>query len=816
MPSPLSSEPVVDKLYGTPDEYGYVMRDLLENAPVGLAFVDANYRYVVANESIAAPEKMPLAAHIGLKVQDVVPDLWPKLEPIFDRVLAGEPVLSVDLRGDARGSRKRRWLTSFHPVKKDGLVIGIEVMGDDITDLRQTESDLRSSNHLYAMLAQAIHEISNSDSGAELFQQVVQISVNEGRFKFASVTVVRNGAIRVLTTAGEADGFFHEQQERGTMASLDPASAWSRGPTGQAFMNRETTVFNEISSELAYPEWREAVARLNIGSGAAFPIREGGAVVAVLTLFAEEPHCFEDGMLATLNDITPLISHAMDRFALERQGRSDESGLLLRDRALQAATQGAVIVDAIAEGQPIIYATPAFELLTGYRSEEIAGQNCRVLQGPGTDPDAIESIRAALAAGEGCSVELLNYRKNGEPFWNDLTISPILSDEGVITHFVGVQTDVTERHSLERQVRQVQKMEAVGQLAGGVAHDFNNILTVIRGEASLAMGDDISLVTQQHIKQVDIAAQHATELTHQLLAFSRQQVLKPEPTDINKVVGQTASLVARLIGDNIELHESLGPELDAVLVDPGQLQQVIINLAINARDAMAGGGAINFRTTAVDGYVMLEVSDDGCGMDEAMQAIAFDPFFTTKDEGTGLGLATVYGIVKQSGGHISIRSELDVGTTFAVYLPTTSEPVAAEEMPPSKFKSLEGTETILHVEDSPMIRPMISRMLGRHGYEILSAANANEAEAIVADHGGHIDMLLTDIVMPGLNGRELAENLHEDNPDLTVLFTSGYPSDTVVRQGVAESEVNFIQKPFIAADLLPLVRSLLDEGKKAA
>lgn len=806
----------MDKLYGTPEEYGDTMRDLMENAPVGLAFVDSNFRYVVANESIAAPQEMPLAAHIGLRVQDVVPDLWPKLEPIFDRVLLGEAVLNVDLRARSQESRRRKWLSSFYPVEKDGKIIGIEVMADDITDLRQTESALRSSIYLYAMLAQAIHEISNSDSGSELFQQISQIAVTEGRFKFASVTVVRNGAIRVLTTAGEPNGYFHEQQERGTMASLDVRSQWSRGPTGQAFINGETTVFNEIEAELDCPVWREAVDRLGIKSGAAFPIRASGEVVAVLTLYSEESHYFEDGLLATLDDITPLLSHAMDRFALARQSKSDESGLLLRDRALRAATQGAVIIDALAKGQPIIYATPAFELLTGYRTEEVAGQNCRLLQGPGTDPDAINTIRAAVAAGEGCSVEILNYRKNGESFWNDLTISPIFADDGVLTHFVGVQTDVTERHTLERQVRQVQKMEAVGQLAGGVAHDFNNILTVIRGEASLAMSDDISFLTKQHIRQVDIAAQHATELTHQLLAFSRQQVLKPEPTDVNRVVSETAKLVARLIGDNIELHENLGSELDAVLVDPGQLQQVIINLAINARDAMSAGGTISFRTTPVDHFVMLEVTDDGCGMDEDMQAIAFDPFVTTKTEGTGLGLATVYGIVKQSGGHISIRSEVDIGTTFAVFLPTTGAPIPSAILAPVQLKSLDGNETILHVEDSAMIRPLISRMLGRHGYEILSAANAEEAEAVAASHRGHIDMLLTDIVMPGLNGRELAENLHEDNPELTVLFTSGYPSETVVGQGVAESEVNFIQKPFIAEDLLPLVRSLLDEGKQAA
>lgn len=817
----------MDTSRASPEEYVQVMRDLMAHAPIGLAFVDPELRYVVADDSIAALTEMSAEAHVGRRVQDVVPELWPVLEPIFKRALAGETILNVDIGADLPGPIPRRKLISFYPVNRGDQLIGIEVVADDLTDLRDTQSALASRNHLYMMLKHATQAISTSRTREELFQRICEIAVMEGGVELAWVAALSDGKIVTGAKFGNDDGVFDEIQARVTLASLDPDSMWSLGPTGQAFVNGKTTVFNRLAAELDSPSWQSAVDRLHLGSGASFPIYERGEVAAVLSLYAAEPDCFLGGLLETLEEINILLSHAMDRFALERQGKRVEHDLLLRDRALQASTQGAVIVDVRADGQPIIYATPAFELLTGYSTEEILGQNCRVLQGVGTDADTVKLIGAALSGGQECSVEILNYRKSGEPFWNELTVSPLFGDDGTLTHYIGVQSDVTERHALERKARQAQKMEAVGQLAGGVAHDFNNILTVIRGEASLALSDDLSLVSQQHIKQVDLAAQHAAELTHQLLAFSRQQVLKPEPTDLNSVVDKTLALVTRLIGDDIQLQASLEPELESVLVDPGQLQQVIINLAINARDAMTDGGAIRFRTTPCvieEGYildepmpfVLLEISDDGCGMDEQMQIKVFEPFFTTKDEGTGLGLATVYGIVKQSGGHVSIRSEVGQGTTFMVYLPTTPEAIADQDEKPRHVDTLDGSETILHVEDSDMIRPLISRMLGGHGYEILSAANAMEAQEIAATHKGKIDLLLTDIVMPGINGRELAENLHEEHPNLTVLFTSGYPADTVVRQGIAEDEVNFIQKPFVAADLLPLVRSLLDDGSQGA
>jgi two-component system cell cycle sensor histidine kinase/response regulator CckA len=370
-------------------------------------------------------------------------------------------------------------------------------------------------------------------------------------------------------------------------------------------------------------------------------------------------------------------------------------------------------------------------------------------------------------------------------------------------------------------------MEAVGQLAGGVAHDFNNALTAIRGSVDLALGEVKLESAREDLRQIDKAAEHAANLTRQLLAFSRQQVLQPQSTDLNQVVTEITALITRIIGDNIDLHEDLSPSLDTVLVDRAQLQQVIINLAINARDAMPDGGIIEIKTSNCEldesyvtnglvaeagDYAMIEISDNGSGMDEQTQAKVFDPFYTTKSEGTGLGLATVYGIVSQTGGYIALDSEPNIGTTFKVYLPTTEREVAPARADRSAAAgSSDGSETILHVEDSEMLRPLVKRTLGRRGYNVLSAANAEEAIEIAKTEEGKIDLVLTDIVMPGLNGRELADILLPLYPNLRVLFTSGYPADVVIREGIAEDEVHFIEKPFLAKDLVAKVRSILDE-----
>jgi signal transduction histidine kinase/CheY-like chemotaxis protein len=384
-----------------------------------------------------------------------------------------------------------------------------------------------------------------------------------------------------------------------------------------------------------------------------------------------------------------------------------------------------------------------------------------------------------------------------------------------------------EKEQLESQLRQSQKMEAIGSLAGGIAHDFNNLLTVIRGYTSVVMEQNVDESLDEGLQHIDDAAGRAAELTRQLLAFSRRQVLRPETTSLNEVVADTLKLLARLIGMDIEITTDLEPALPSIVVDRGQVGQVILNLAVNAREAMPDGGRLLIRTTNVSldeayvskhvdivpgTYALLQITDTGVGMDEATRSRIFDPFFTTKPEGTGLGLATVYGIVRQSGGYVFLYSEPGLGTTFKIYFPL--EATVPVDLPkPAVPLSLRGSESILLVEDDAAIRPLAIGILEGYGYSVLPAADGREATEIAGAEAGSIDLLLTDIVMPGINGRELADTLCMAYPALKVVFTSGYPADATVRNGLRETNVAFIEKPYLPAELARIVRTVLDSPK---
>jgi two-component system, cell cycle sensor histidine kinase and response regulator CckA len=369
-------------------------------------------------------------------------------------------------------------------------------------------------------------------------------------------------------------------------------------------------------------------------------------------------------------------------------------------------------------------------------------------------------------------------------------------------------------------------MDAIGSLAGGIAHDFNNILMVIRACGALLLKRLEDEGLRADVMQIDSAAQRAAELTHQLLAFSRQQVLRPETTSLNAVVEETLVLLDRLIGEDIEIVCALDPRLEPTIVDRTQLSQVIMNLAVNARDAMPDGGLITIHTANVildeiyttehpdvdpGSYVLLQVTDSGEGMDEDTRGRVFDPFYTTKKAGTGLGLATVYGIVKQSGGFIWLYSEPEMGTTFKLYFPRVSATVEAEAPPGSgAMETLEGEETILLVEDEEEVRPLIAKALRSYGYRVLEASNGAQALDLAESEEAMIDMLLSDVVMPGMNGRELSERLLSEWPTMKVLFTSGYPADTIIRHGIAHATTAYLEKPYLPDELARKVREVLD------
>ncbi|MEO5819751.1 MAG: PAS domain S-box protein [Vicinamibacteraceae bacterium] len=508
------------------------------------------------------------------------------------------------------------------------------------------------------------------------------------------------------------------------------------------------------------------------------------------------------------------------RKRMEREAR-------LRERAIAAVSQGILITDALAPDQPIVYASPGFTAITGYSADEAMGRNCRFLQGPDSEPAAIGMVREAVARGGGCVVELLNYRKDGTTFWNNVSISPVKDDDGTVTNFVGVQTDVTVRRNLEAQYRQAQKMEAIGRLAGGVAHDFNNLLTVILSHAEL-LGEDLKPDDPlgAGLKEIGDAALRATELTRQLLAFSRQQVLETRVLNLNVVLAGLDRMLRRLLGADVEITLLPAAGLGNVVGDQGQIEQIVMNLAVNARDAMRRGGLLTIETANVEldleyarvhhevpagSYVLMAVSDNGIGIDRDTLPRIFEPFFTTKAEGkgTGLGLATVFGIVKQSGGHIFVYSEPGAGTTFKIYLPRVraAADLPSPLLPPAGSAGAGGT--ILLVEDEQQLRALATAILRRNGYVVLDAANGGEALLVCEQHGGNIDLLLTDVVLPRMSGRQLAERLAPLRPAMAVLYMSGYADDAVLQHGILESREAFLAKPFTPNTLTRRVAEVL-------
>jgi two-component system, cell cycle sensor histidine kinase and response regulator CckA len=418
-------------------------------------------------------------------------------------------------------------------------------------------------------------------------------------------------------------------------------------------------------------------------------------------------------------------------------------------------------------------------------------------------------------------------RGDGSDVWGQLAASLVL-DAGRRPRFViAMVEDLSERMELEEQLRHSQRMEAVGQLAGGVAHDFNNLLTIIAGRTRFALrelGPDDGRL-RSDLEEIAVAAERAAELTHQLLAYSRRQVLQPRVIDLNAVVAEMERMLGRLIGEHIQIELDLEPELGHVRADRGQLEQVIANLAVNARDAMEAGGRLEIRTANVEldepdaashgPHVMLSVRDTGRGMDEAVRSRVFEPFFTTKDpgKGTGLGLSTVYGIIAQSGGHITVESEPGSGAAFVVYLPLAEGEIAKQPEPTPGTGGLAGSETVLLAEDDDGVRALAELMLTRHGYRVLAARGGLEAIAVAERHEEPIDLLLTDVVMPKLSGPQLADALTTVQPGIRVVFMSGYADAAMLPDG-ASSPV--VPKPFTEEVLVRLVREELDRSRARA
>jgi two-component system, cell cycle sensor histidine kinase and response regulator CckA len=593
------------------------------------------------------------------------------------------------------------------------------------------------------------------------------------------------------------------------------------GLAGSAWATRKPVWSLDLAKDEAVPNAKPSEPT-ELRGLLAVPIWLNNEVVGALQFLAHEMSEPDEDLLTVLTTAAKQLGQFIERKLAEESLRTSEA----RYRALVELCPDAIFIRQ--EGRIVFINSAATKLLGAENPEQIVGGEMLDL----VHEDYHSSVKERM--------KQLSDSAQPLPFVEEkflrLDGSAVPVEVGAVPFvFAGkpavqvIARDLTLRKSLEAQIRQAQKMDAIGTLAGGVAHDFNNILTVISGYsevllARLAPDDPL----RAPVEQIHKAGARAASLTRQLLVFSRKQVVEPKILDLNAIVKDTEKMLKRLIGEDISLTAVLDPKLGRIKADAGQIDQVLMNLAANARDAMPRGGKLTIETAKVQfdaeyasahpevrpgPYILLAVSDDGFGIDSATLSHLFEPFFTTKGlaRGTGLGLATVYGIVKESGGHISVYSEVGSGTSFKVYFPRVDEEVALTETPkPEAPETKDGKETVLLVEDEEDVRTFTRHLLHSFGYKVLDASDGVEAMRVSEQHQEPIPLLISDVIMPRMGGRQLAENLKSIRPDLKVLFISGYTDDAIVRHGVLQSDVAFLQKPFTPTALASKVREVLE------
>jgi PAS domain S-box-containing protein len=550
------------------------------------------------------------------------------------------------------------------------------------------------------------------------------------------------------------------------------------------------------------------------------PLLVSGEVAGSLLLEALAPRRFSAAEVSLAWSVADQVSGALARAQLAETHRR----LIV---AIEQAHESVAILDV--QGI-ILYVNPAFERITGYSQAEVVGGRLDMLRSGQHEPAFYEDLWATVRSGQVWHGRIVNKKKDGSLYTDETTITPVRNESGAIVNFVEIKRDVTRELELEQQYRQAQKMEAVGRLTAGIAHDFNNLLTAINGFAELVQfrlsPDDPA---QELVSKVRDSGRHAVSLVQQLLAFSSRQIVEPQVLDLNRAVKAMEKILRRIIGEDVVLETCLAHDLWPVKLGRVQIEQVILNLAVNARDAMPTGGRLAIETANVvldeayaasqvevepGEYVLLRVSDTGVGMSQQVQAHLFEPFFTTKErgKGTGLGLATVYGIVAQSGGHIRVESEPGAGSIFTIYLPRCREPLPAPSEPGVERVVPDGVETVLVVEDDAPMRELAHLVLKQQGYTVLEAEDGPGALRLAADHAGPIHVLLTDVIMPRMCGQALAQQLAGLCPGLRVVYMSGYPDDEIAQYGELEADAAILHKPFSPMDLARKVRAVLDQA----
>ncbi len=686
----------------------------------------------------------------------------------------------------------------------------------DITERKRAEHQLQREIDRERMLLE-LYERAQLLTDRELYDYALDHAVSLTESSIGFFHRVSDDQSSVILTTWNAEALKGCAADYETVYPLGDAGNWV-----DCIRLKRPVVYNDYAAspnKRGLPEGHFPVARFM-----SVPVLEGDKVRFIFGV-GNKKDPYEDGDVVQLQLVASELQKILERRNAEEALRASEERYR---RFVEDDVAGAFV--STPDGT-LLACNPAFARMIGSASpEEALATNVVTLY---QDPVARETVLAEMRArGRIDQREIAWRRVDGSPLAVVETAIGDFDEDGELTRIRGYLIDVTDRRQLEEQLRQAQKMEAIGRLAGGVAHDFNNLLTAISGYADILAGEmDADDARRADVAEIRNAANRATTLTRQLLAFSRRSVLQPVVIDMNAVVGGIAPMLRRLLGEQIELRTVQAPDLGHVRADPAQIEQVLLNLVVNARDAMPGGGTLTIETAnaklddeyvrthtlvSVGSYVLLAVSDTGIGMDDATMAHLFEPFFTTKPvgEGTGLGLATIYGIVAQSGGHVTAYSEPGRGSTFKVFLPRVPAPVeaqAAAAVGPARG----GNETILLVEDAEAVRTFTNRILVGLGYTVFATGSGAEALEFAAHHGRPVDLLVTDVMLPGMNGRDVSERLTAVWPSLRTLFISGYTHDSIVHRGELDSGVAFLGKPFTPDTLGRAVREVLDGQVRA-
>jgi PAS domain S-box-containing protein len=683
----------------------------------------------------------------------------------------------------------------------------------DITALKQAEAELCRRNRELSLLNKII---AASAAGLEP-ETLLETACRELALTF-NLPEVTAALFNESKTMAEVVAEYKTEERSSALNLVVPVE---RNPATQYLFSHKTPLVVDNTQHDPYlAPLHDLMRQRGVVSLLMLPLLINEEVIGSLNLIATELRPFSTEEINLAWSVADQVAGALARARLGQSRR-------LLSAAVEQSAESVIITDT--EGI-ILYVNPTFEQISGYSRSEALGQTPRLLKSGRQESAFYRELWTAISAGRVWHGRLINKKKDGALYTIDTIITPVRDEHSQIVNYVALQRDITHELRLEEQLRQSQKMEAIGRLAGGVAHDFNNLLTVIIGHteflsSSYLNSDDPRL---KEVEQIRKAGERAALLTRQLLAFSRQQPTWLQILNLNQVVTGIKDMLSRLIGEHITLLTDLAPDLGRTRADPAQIEQVLMNLVVNARDAMPGGGKLTIKTANVEldelyaarhlnvspgPYVMLVVADTGLGMDAETMSRIFEPFFTTKEvgKGTGLGLSTVYGIVQQNDGHIRVDSTPGQGSAFSVYLPLIKEtaPIAASR--PVTATSPEGKETILLVEDETNVRLITRKFLEKRGYRVLEAGHARQALHLCWQHAGRIDLLITDVVMPDLSGPELAEQLAQIQPRLKIIFISGYADDVLKQHGIPEPHCIFLEKPFSSEALAQKVREALDD-----